>query len=171
MTTENQTYKWLLYALGVLPVWLAESLVLSRMPLLGVIPVLLPLTAVAVALLEGALPGALFGLCVGVLADAVYPGAPGGMTLGVCLMGWLTGAVSQYGVRQNCVGYLLCCCADYAALELFRVAWGTLTALGRVQDLVLVALKEGLWSLCFALPVYGLFRLIYRRVGGETLGG
>ena len=54
MTTQDQVCKWLCYALGVFPVWLAETQILNRIPLFGVIPVLLPLAAVAVALWEGA---------------------------------------------------------------------------------------------------------------------
>lgn len=171
MTTRDRVHKWLLYALGVVPVWMLETMVLNRLPLFGVIPVLLPLAAVAVALWEGALPGAVFGLCLGVVADAVYPGAPGGMTLGLCLMGLTTGAVSQYAVRQNLVGYLLCAAADMAALEAARVLWGAFVRLGPLEAVALTALKEGIWSLCFAPLLYLLFKLIYNKVGGERLGG
>lgn len=171
MTTQDQVHKWALYALGLLPIWIAETMILNRIPLLGVIPVLLPLAAVAVALWEGAGPGALFGLGVGILADAVYPGTPGGMTFGLCLLGWLTGAVSQYGVRQSLVGYLLCAAIDMGILELVRFAWCMFTRLGTPQAVALVALKEGLWSLCFSPFIYLLFKLIYQKVGGERLGG
>lgn len=171
MTTQDQIYKWLWYALGLVPVWIAETMILNRVPLLGVIPVLLPLAAVAAALWEGASAGAVFGLCVGVLADAVYPGAPGGMTLGLCALGWLTGAVSQYALKQNYLGYLLCCAIDLGVIELFRLLWCLLTRLGPLEAVAWVALKEALWSLCFTPFIYLLYRLIYRKVGGERLGG
>lgn len=171
MTTRLLVHKWLVYALGLAAVWFAEAMVLWRFPVFGVIPVLLPLAAVAAAFWEGARAGAVFGLCVGVLADAIYPGTPGGMTLGLCLMGFCAGAASQYGVRQTFLGYLLCAGTSMGALELARVAWGLLTHLGSLEAMALVALKEGLWSLCFTLFIYPLFRLIYRRVGGERLAG
>ena len=171
MTTRDQLLKWLCYALGVLPVWLAETQILNRVPLFGVIPVLLPLAAVAVALWEGARCGAVFGLCLGVIADATYPGAPGGMTLGLCLMGFVTGAVSQYGVRQTFVGYALCAGVSMGILELGRIAWCLFTQLGPLPAVALVAVKEGLWSLCFIPLIYPLFKLIYLKVGGQRLGG
>ncbi len=171
MTTRDQVHKWLLYALGLLAVWAAEALVLWRFPVFGVIPVLLPLAAVAVAFWEGARRGAVFGLCVGILADAVYPGVPGGMTLGLCLMGFCVGAASQYGIRQTFLGYLLCAGASMGALELTRVLIFLLTRLGSPEALSWVALKEGLWSLCFTALIYPLFKLIYDKVGGERLGG
>lgn len=169
MTTRHQVHKWLIYALALALVWFAEAMVLWRVPFFGVIPVLLPLAAVAAAFWEGARRGAVFGLCVGVLADAVYPGTPGGMTLGLCLMGLVTGAASQYGVRQTYFGYLLCAGASMAALELCRVAGGLLTQLGSLEALGSVALKEGLWSLCFTVGIYPLFKLVYSRVGGDKL--
>ncbi len=171
MTTRDQVHKWLIYALGLAAVWAAEALVLWRVPMFGVIPVLLPLAAVAVAFWEGARRGAVFGLCVGVLADAVYPGVPGGMTLGLCLMGFCVGAASQYGIRQTFLGYLLCAAASMGALELFRVLGLLLIRLGSPEALSWVALKEGLWSLCFTVLIYPLFKLIYDKVGGERLGG
>ena len=171
MTTRDQLLKWLCYALGALPIWLAETQILNRVPLFGVIPVLLPLAAVAVALWEGARYGAGFGLCLGIIADATYPGAPGGMTLGLCLLGFVTGVVSQYGVRQTFVGYALCAGVGMGLLELGRIAWCLLSQLGPLPAVGLVAVKEGLWSLCFIPLIYPLFKLIYQMVGGQRLGG
>lgn len=171
MTTQDQVRKWLCYALGVLPIWLAETQILNRVPLFGVIPVLLPLAAVAAALWEGARRGAVFGLCVGLVADATYPGVPGGITLGLCALGFLTGAMSQYGVRQTYVGYLLCAGVSMGLLELARVVWAMFTHLGTLGDVVLVAGKEGLWSLCFTPLIYLLFKGICLRVNAQQSGG
>ena len=171
MTTQDHVLKWFCYALGVFPVWLAETQLLNRLPLFGVIPVLLPLAAVAVALWEGAWHGAVFALCLGLVADATYPGFPGGMTLGLCLMGLVTGAVCQYGVRQTFVGYALCAGVSMGVLELGRIAWCLFTQLGPAPAVGLVAVKEGLWSLCFIPLIYPLFKLIYHKVGGQRLGG
>ena len=169
MTTRDLVHKWSVYALGLAAVWFAETQVLWRFPFFGVIPVLLPLAAVAAAFWEGARAGAVFGLCVGVLADAVYPGIPGGMTLGLAVAGFIVGTASQFGVRQTFLGYLLCASATVGVMEALRVVSGMLTQLGSLNALGLMALKEGLWSLCFTPLIYPLFKLIYHRVGGERL--
>ena len=62
MTRQDFILKWLFYALALLPVWWMDTFVLGRFPVLGVAPMLLPVAAVAVAVLEGALAGAGFGL-------------------------------------------------------------------------------------------------------------
>ena len=169
MTRRDEVRKWSVYALGLAAVWFAETQVLWRFPFFGVIPVLLPLAAVAAAFWEGAFAGAVFGLCVGVLADAVYPGVPGGMTLGLAVAGFAVGTASQYSVRQTYLGYLLCSAVIVGAMEVLRVVTGMFTRLGSLDALTWVALKEGLWSLCFTAPIYPLFKLIFNRVGGERL--
>ncbi len=171
MTRRDHTIKWLLYALGALPVWLMETTVLNRLPLFGIIPVLLPLAAAAAALFEGAKAGAVYGLCLGVVADATYPGTPGGMILALTVIGWLTGVLSQYRVRQTYVGYLLCATAGTLLLETAHVLTGLITRLGPAPALLKTAALEGGWSLCFTLPIFGLYKLIFRKVGGDKLGG
>lgn len=161
---RSDVTKWLIYALGVAVVWMAETLFLNRLPLFGVIPVLLPLTAVAVGLWEGAFPGAVFGLCLGVFADAVYPGLPGGMTLGLCLIGWLTGAMSQYRVRQNLPGYLICAVSAAAALALARASAALLSHKGTAGAVFSLAGREMACSLVYAIPIYLLFFLLHRLI-------
>ena len=47
MTTKDFSIKWLAYALALLPVWFAQSFLLNRFPLFGVVPMLLPDTIAA----------------------------------------------------------------------------------------------------------------------------
>ena len=70
MTRRDQIHKWLIYALGLFLVWVLDAQILNRLPVLGTIPMLLPLAVVSVAVLEGAYAGAGFGLAVGLLASA-----------------------------------------------------------------------------------------------------
>lgn len=93
--------KWGVYALAILPIWFLEVYVLNRLPVLGVTPMLMPLAAVAAAVLEGATGGAGYGLFVGILCDAAYHGTNGAMTLGLCLLGMAAGALAQYALRAE----------------------------------------------------------------------
>ena len=164
MTRQDFLYKWFFYGLSLLPVWWLELFVLSRFPVLGATPMLLPLAAVAVAVLEGSVSGAGFGLAVGVLCDAVYYGGWGGMTLGMCLIGWGAGAAAQYVLRPNCGGCLLCSAGALAAIDLFRVAAGLFTGLGSLSGLLEVAVPEILWSLCFVCLIYPWYTWVRRRI-------
>ena len=108
MTTKDFSIKWLAYALALLPVWFAQAFLVNRFPLFGVIPSLMPLAAVAVAVLEGASAGAGFGLAVGALFDTLEPGSAGWMTLALTLVGLCAGLLAQYVLRQDLLGCLVC---------------------------------------------------------------
>ncbi|MEG1857481.1 MAG: rod shape-determining protein MreD [Pseudoflavonifractor sp.] len=168
MTRHDFITKWIIYAVAVLPVWFLECYVLNRFPLFGVSPMLLPLAAVTVAVLEGSAAGAGFGLAVGILCDALY--ATGGtMTLGVTLLGAASGIAAQYLLRQNLVGCLLCSAGALVALDACRVVWRLLAGVAQLPALMGVAVPEVLWSLAFVPLIYAVFSWVHRRTQFATL--
>ena len=125
MTRRDQIYKWCIYALGLFPIWVLDAFVLSRYPLLGITPTLLPLAVSAVAV--GALPGSGFGLAVGLLWTLAYPGSSSLLVFGMALAGFLVGIVSQYALNQNFLGCLICSAAVLAVQEVVRLLAGLFT--------------------------------------------
>ncbi|MEG2420888.1 MAG: rod shape-determining protein MreD, partial [Oscillospiraceae bacterium] len=109
-----------------------------------------------------------YGLFVGLIADAVYPGVAGGMTFGLTLAGAVSGGLAQYVLRQNYLSCLLCALATLLCMGTLRVA-SYLTRGAALGALLGVAVPEILWSLAFTLPVYGVYRLISDRVGRTRL--
>ena len=169
MTRRDLIHKWLVYALGLLPVWLLDAYILPRVPLWGTVPMLLPLAAAAVAVLEGAYAGTGFGMAVGLLWELAYPGGFGGMVFFLALAGMAMGAVSQYALRQSFPGCLICSAGVLGLLDLLRVARGLLTNAAGLSELLQVAVPEFLWSMAWTPLVWLLFRAIYNRVGGTKL--
>ena len=169
LTRRDLFHKWLFYALALAPVWLLDAQILPRLPLFGVTPMLLPLAAAAVAVLEGAYAGAGFGLAVGLWWEAAYPGGFGGLVFGLALAGLIMGHLSQYVLRQSFPGYLLCAAGLLCALDGLRVARGLLTHAADLGAMLRVAAPEVLWSLVWSPLVWLLFRAVYRRVGGTRL--
>ena len=169
MTRQDFLIKWGVYALALLPVWFCEAFLLNRFPLFGVAPMLLPLAAIAVAVLEGTVAGAGFGLGVGILCDAVYFNPDGAMTVGLCLLGVGAGALSQYVVRQNLVGCLLCSLLALVCIDGVRILANLLTGAAALPVLLSLAGREIAWSMVFVLPVYALFLWVFRRVPKRTV--
>lgn len=169
MTRQDQIYKWFIYALGLLPIWVLDAFVLSRYPVLGVTPTLLPLAVSAVAVLEGAFPGAGFGMAVGLLWELAYAGGTGLLVFGMALAGFLVGIVSQYALNQNFLGCLICCAGVLAAQEGVHLLAGVFTQRAPLQVMLQVAAPEFLWSMAWMPLVYGIFRAVFRRVGGTRL--
>lgn len=169
MTRRDQLFKWAVYALGLLPIWVLDAFVLSRYPLFGVTPILLPVAAAAVAVLEGSAGGAGFALWIGLIWTLSYPGVPAAMIFLLTLSGLLVGTLSQYALRSSFVGCMVCSAACLALLELFQVASGVIVQLGPLYALLSTAFREWLLSLCWTPAVYLIFSRIYRRVGGQRL--
>ena len=74
MTTQDFLIKWGVYGLALLPVWFCQAFVLNRLPFLPLTPMLLPLAAVCVAVLEGAVAGAGFGTTTNVVTLITHDG-------------------------------------------------------------------------------------------------
>ena len=159
--------KWGVYTLALLPVWFLEAYVLSRVPLWGVSPMLLPLAAVAVAVLEGASGGAGFGVAVGVLCGAVY-GTGGLIVLGMCLIGLGCGLLTQYVLRRDLLGCLLCAVLGLGLVDVARVVMRMAGGERDLPAMLSLAGREILWSLVCVAPVYALFHWVFQRVPKKT---
>ncbi len=169
MTRRDLLYKWLIYALGLVPVWLLDAYILPRFPILGVTPVLLPASVVAVAVLEGAHAGTGFGLGVGLLWALTYPGSHGSRVFLLALAGMACGALAQYALSQSLVGCLLCGAGVTALLSLQQMLLLLLGGAAQLPSLLQVAVPEWLLTMAWTPLVYLLFRTVFRRVGGTRL--
>ena len=169
MTRRNLIHKWSVYGLGLVLVWLLDGCILPRYPLFGTIPMLLPLAATAVAVLEGAYGGAGFGMAVGLVWELAYPGGFGGLVFGMAAAGLAAGSASQYILSQSYPGCLICSCGVLLGLEALRLFRGVVTDTAAFGAMLPVAGAELALSLAWSPVIYLLFRSIYRRVGGTSL--
>ena len=167
MTRHDFLIKWGVYVLGLLPVWFLESYLLPRLPL-AVHPMLLPLAVVAVAVLEGAHGGAGFGLGVGLLEASIYPGMGEWMVLGLTLVGLGAGLLTQFVLRRDLLGCLLCSVLALAFLDGVRIVLRLLQGEYGLRAMLRLAGNEIAWSLLFVFPVYGIFLWIFRRIPKRT---
>ncbi|MEG1720428.1 MAG: rod shape-determining protein MreD [Pseudoflavonifractor sp.] len=168
MTRQDFLTKWLVYGVALLPIWFLETYVLNRFPVFGVSPLLLPLAAVTVAVLEGGAAGAGYGLFVGVLCDALYATA-GAMTFGLMLLGAAAGMTAQFLLRQNLLGCYLCSTGALVLMDACRILWRLFWGQAELTAMLGVALPELLWSLAFLPLVYWVFSWVHRRTQFATL--
>lgn len=169
MTRRDFLIKWLVYTLALLPILILTLYVFPWIPIFGTIPALLPVAAITVAVLEGPVGGAGFGLFVGILSDALIPGIPGTMTFALCFLGACAGAAARYGVRQNMVGCLICSTGAMLMINLIRVIYLLLRDAAPLGILLSTSLAEIFWSLVFLPLIYGIFLWVFRRVPKTTV--
>lgn len=163
LTRRDLIWKWTAYGLALALVTVVNYCVLNQLPL-GAVPVLIPVTAVAVGVLEGAKSGAGFGLAAGIVMAAATHGSAAWIW-GLCLAGWVCGLLAMYVLRRDFVGYLLACLAAAALYEGGQVLSRLLAGVRDLPALARVAGLEYLWTFVFAIPVYGLFHLCCRKYG------
>lgn len=169
MTRRDHIFKWLLYALGLLPILALELYVLPRFPIFGIIPALLPVASITVAVLEGPAAGAGFGLFVGLLSDSLIPGISGSMTFALSVLGLCAGAAARYGIRPNLLGCLICSSGALTLIELIHVLFFLLRGKAPLTVLLSTAIPEAVWSLVFLPLIYGIFHWIFQRVPKPSL--
>lgn len=159
MTQRDKIIQWTGYAIALILTAGAERLVLSRLPLLHVIPVLLPLALCACAVLEGPQAGAGFGIAVGVFMAAAAGG--GFWRLAVCsAAGFLCGLATRFALPHSFSGHLICSALVMGIRMVWCIVFHLLTTSAALPLLLHIAVPEFLWSMVFAGPVYLLFRFV-----------
>ncbi len=169
MTRQNHIHKWTIYTLGLLVIFLLDVALMSQLPIGGVCPVLLPLAATAVAVLEGGTAGAFFGTGVGLLWAGAYGGGQGFRIFFLTIVGLLVGVAAQYALNQGFLSYLLCSTAVMVLLTGCEVGGRLFIHFAPFSQLFPIAATEFCYSLAFTPLIYLLFHAIFRRVGGTKL--
>ena len=162
--TRNDTFlKWAAYGVALLLVTVLNYYVLALLPLGGV-PLLIPVMAAAVGILEGARAGAGFGIAAGLVLSAITHGSPL-WVCGLALCGWVCGLLAQYVLRRDFVGFLLASVVTGLLRSICLVLAGLVSGLAELPVLMQVAGPEFLWTVVFSLPVYGVCHFCCRHYG------
>ncbi|MBR4098614.1 MAG: rod shape-determining protein MreD [Clostridium sp.] len=169
MTPRDILHKWLIYALGLVPIWMLDAFILNRYPVWGVAPTLLPLAVTAVAVLEGANGGGGFGLGVALFWVMCYPTGDSWLILLLTLTGMAIGGISQYALSKSYPSFLLCSVCTLILLDAPKILHRFLFRSVALPDMLHLATRECLLSLLWSPVVYLIFRLVYRKVGGSKL--
>lgn len=163
MTRRDVSLKWLVYGIALALVLVLNYHVLTFFPFVAV-PPLIPVMVVAVGILEGARSGAGFGMAAGVVLSA----ATHGSVLWVCglsFVGWVCGLLAQYVLRRDFVGFFLAVLAEGGLRMAALLLVGLMQERAEMPVLLSVAVREYVWTLVFAAPVYFLCHFCCRHYG------
>ena len=162
MTRSDIAVKWTAYLVALVIVSVFNFSILSRFPI--ALPLLLPMAAVAVGILEGPKFGAIFGTVAGLLLSVVNHRTLICIPL-LALLSWVCGLLAQYVFRRDLVGHVLCAVVAAVLWEVWQVGTRWFTGVAELPVLLQVALPELLWTLIFSFPVYWLFHFCCVRFG------
>ena len=151
MTRHDIILKWTAYLTALALTAVVNYYVLGPLPIS--LPLLLPILAVAGGTLEGASFGAVYGgACGAVMSSLGYLGP--GCILSLSAFGWLSGLTTQYLLRRDVWGHLICSLFAALVWEGCTVGVRLLSRTASLEVLLHTAAPELLWTLALALPVY-----------------
>ena len=156
--------KALLYLLGIiLALWL-QTMIFSRLTLLGVKPMFIPALAVAIGMFEGGAWGGMLGLAAGIYCDICYSDSTVLFLVLFAALGFLSGLLTEFFINRRFVSYLI-----LAALALLLSAFCQIAPLWifkglPLRPLAVTALLQSALSLPFAVLIY----FIIKAIAGHT---
>ena len=154
--------KALLYLICIVLCHWFQTLVLSRVSILGAAPLFLPALAVAIGMWEGGVWGALLGLAAGALLDASCSDTHVLFTLLFMAWGFLAGLLAAYFINRRFLSYVLLSAAALLLTALIQILPLLLRG-SALAPLLRTALLQALWSLPLALPVWPIVRMVAGR--------
>lgn len=162
MTQRDIILRGAAYGAALAVVTILNYYVLGLLPI--PLPLMLPAMAVAAGTLEGPRFGAGLGLVSGVIMATVgHTGLP--VIPALAAAGWGSGLLTQYVLRRDLVGHLLCTLGVLLLWEGWQVGSRLLAGTAGPLPLARVAGPELLSSLICSLPVYWIGRLCCRGYG------
>ncbi len=151
--TPRRLRRVLWYAVYMLVVLIIQDMVLTQIRPGGVCAFIPPAAVAAVAMFEGAIPGALFALVMGIFTDMFTPGSLITYTLLFPVLAFGVGILAQFFVNRRFMGYMLLALAALILTALVQTLIIAVKSAGAFSALW-TALLQTLWSLPPAALVY-----------------
>ena len=153
----------LLYFAVVIVVLAVQTLLFARVRPLGAAPMFVPAVVTAIALFEGGVWGALFGLVTGILCALRYSGTLVVFPILFAAIGFFSGLLAQFVMNRRFFSYFALSVAAFvltAFCQMFRPLFFLNAPALAVLDL---GLKQVVWSLPFPFLIYFPVKNIGRR--------
>ena len=151
--TPRRLRRVLWYGVYMLVVLIVQDMVLTQIRPGGICAFIPPAAVAAVAMFEGAIPGVVFALVMGVFTDMFTPGTLITYTLLFPVIAFGVGMLAQFFVNRRFMGFML---LAFAALLLTALVQTVIIALKSDGSFsaIWTALVQTLWSLPLAALVY-----------------
>ena len=137
----------------VVTLWL-QTMVFSRLKILGVMPFFIPVLIVAIGLHEGGVWGGMLGLAAGIGCMLSMSGSPVLFLVLLPVFGFLSGMLAEFLINRRFYSYLLLAALSLLITAALQAAPLWIFRGADPKTLFRVAGLQALWSLPFALPAY-----------------
>ena len=160
--------KAILYLLCIIVTLWLQTMVFSRVVLLGARPFFVPALIVAIGLFEGGVWGGTLGLAAGLGCMLSMAGSPVLFLVLLPVFGFLSGLLADFLINRRFVAYLLLCALSLIITALLQAFPLWIFRGTNPGPLFRVALLQALWSLPLAVPAYFTAKLLAGRERERT---
>lgn len=162
--------KWVAYTVAFFIVYFFAAGVFTRFPVYGAVPNMIPVVAAYFAVWEGSLPGAVYGLCLGLFQCLAQNGNGAALIFLGALIGMLFGFVNGKRLRHRFTVSWLCAVGALLLVEGVQVLGIWLFGTASLSTLLRISGAELIYSAMLALPIYPLFRFVARHFDERYYG-
>ena len=151
--TVRRLRRVLWYGVYLLVVLIVQDMVLTQIRPLGVCAFIPPAAVTAVAMFEGAIPGVVFALVMGIFTDMFTPGTVITYTVLFPVLAFGVGILAQFFVNRRFMGFMLLALAALlltAAVQTLIISVKSAGSLSALETAIL----QTLWSLPVSALVY-----------------
>lgn len=152
----------IIYSGMLLATLLVQSIILSRIPILGVRAFIIPITVVAIGFFEGGVWGGVFGLIAGIFTDMSLDGSAVMMTIVFPVIGFFSGALPMFYFNRKLMSFVCFCLAGMLITAVCQMAKYILFTDTNVWALLLTAALQVFWAVPFIFLVYFLNKKLVR---------
>lgn len=151
--TPRRLRRVLWYGVYMLLVLVLQDMVLTQIRPAGVCAFVPPAAVTAVAMFEGAIPGVVFALVLGIFTDMFTPGTVVTYTVLFPIIAFGVGILAQFFVNRRFMGFMLLAVAALLLTALTQTVVIALKSSGSFAALW-TAILQTLWTLPVAALVY-----------------
>ena len=151
--TPRRLRRVLWYGVYMLLVLVLQDMVLTQIRPAGVCAFVPPAAVTAVAMFEGAVPGAVFALVLGIFTDMFTPGTVVTYTVLFPIIAFGVGILAQFFVNRRFMGFMLLALAALLLTALTQTIIVALKSSGSFAALW-TSILQTLWTLPVAALVY-----------------
>ena len=152
-----------LHAVLLMSVYLLQSIFFPYLKFFGLVPLLLPIVSTGVAVYQGRVAGGIAGLFAGILCDISFNQPTGFFTVLLTFTGLFVGILADTVIARGLATYSISCLAVLVLSALAQMLPLLVFENVPLRPLLTLALRQTVYSLIFAFPIWFFVRALGKR--------
>ncbi|MCL2408376.1 MAG: hypothetical protein FWC96_02010 [Oscillospiraceae bacterium] len=155
----------ILHALLFFVVYALQDMILIHLQLFGLVPLILPVAATGVAVFEGRDIGGIAGIFAGIMCDISFNAPVGVFTVLLAFTGLLVGTLADTVMTRGFLSFYITSVVVLAICVVAQMFPLVFFVGIPTQALVMVAVRQTIYSMLFVFPLFPAVRALGRRAG------